>query len=165
MPEGLSIQQQLVLEEQLRMLEAKDRTGEHLDGKAATVLQSGGLVIALTGAVSIPAFVSQQTPWVLVGIAFAFAMFLGMLLCAILAWRPSPYAVPGAKTWDELFSDYLYKSGTECYDQVLSNVFAAVRQNHAHNEHKALLVQWAGWLFAVQVAGILVLAVAGALLS
>ena len=83
-----TIQKQLVLEQAQRLNDTVDRTGEHLDGKAAALLQAGSLIIALTGATSLPALVANQPPpFVLAGAAAGFLAFIAMTVCAVLAWR------------------------------------------------------------------------------
>jgi hypothetical protein len=165
MAEQLTEQQRLTLDMLWRKYDAKERTREHLDGKAATILQAGGLVVVLTGAVSISTFVTPSpTGWTLAGLAFAFALFLGMILCALLAWRPSDHSLVGPTEWDELYNEYINETIDKCYAHVVSNLLGATERNGVLNDRKAHLVGLAGWLFAAQVTGILALAVAAALL-
>ncbi len=154
-------QQRLVLEQQQRLFDGIDRTGEHLDSKAMAVLQSGGLIVALTGATALPAFVAASTsPWTLLGIAVGFLLFIGMVYCTLKAWSPTSHENPSSVDWDKAFDDYISKEVDEAYNQVLSNIMSATEHNKAVNERKAKYVVAAGWLLAGQVAAILILSVA-----
>lgn len=158
-------QQRLVLDQQQRLSDTIDRSGEQLDNKAAVLLQAGGLLIALTGATVLPdAIAASVSPWTLAGVALGFLLFIAMIACAMLAWRPQNHMLVGAGAdWDSFFDDYISKDVDDAYNQVLQNLLIATDYNRAANARKARLVELAGWLFALQVAGILVLAVVGAL--
>ncbi len=162
----LTTQQQMVIEQQYRRYDVVERTGEHLDSKAATVLQAGAIIIALTSVVSLPAVVRSPAPplLALIGIMVAFGLFFGMIICAILAWRPSGHKQNGAATWDEAFDAYINENPERCFDQVLSDLLGSTAANMTRNERKARYVTASAWLLALQVAGILALAVAAALL-
>lgn len=161
MSEQLTTQQYLTLDMLWKKYEARERTREHLDNKAATILQAGGLVVALTGAVSIPTITGPNpSPWILAGLAFLFALFLGMILCALWAWRPSGHTLAGPADWESLYNDYINESADNCYAQVLSNLLDTTADNGVYNERKARYIAWAGWLFAVQVLGIPLFALA-----
>ncbi len=162
----LTTQQQMVLEQQYRRYDVVESTGEHLDSKAATVLQAGAFVIALTGVVALPDVVRSPQPPVpvLIGIAVAFGLFLGMILCAIWAWRPAGHKQAGAVTWEEAFDAYINEDSDGCFRQVLSDLLGATAANMTRNERKARYVTAAVWLLALQVASILALAVAAELL-
>lgn len=162
----LTTQQMLVLEQTQRLYDGVDRTGEHLDNKAATVLQAGSLIIALTGATTLPAVIAaNSSPWTLAALAGSFLLFITMVACAIFAWRPNTHEQPGRADWDSFFDEYISRERDEAYNQVLSNLMGAIQVNQAGNKRKARYVTAAAWLLALQVAGILVLAVAGALLA
>jgi hypothetical protein len=159
----LTLQQQLTLEMVRRQYDARIATRNKLDDKAGFILQSGGLVVTLTGAVSIPAMLTQSaTGWALGGLAFAFLIFLAMILSALLAWKPSPHNLVGTHDWGKLFDDYINETPERCFERILSDLVGAIGDNSRRNERKAWLVQLAGWLFALQVTGILALAVAAA---
>lgn len=161
---ALTTQQNLILEQTQRLYDTIDRTGEHLDGKAATILQAGSLIIALTSATTLPALVtSQATPWIIAGAAIGFFAFIGMTVCAILAWRPQAHKLVGATTWDDFFDLYISKQADEAYNQVLVNLSHAITANMAANQSKARYVTWSAWLLALQVTGILAIALASAL--
>jgi hypothetical protein len=160
----LTTQQNLVLEQSRRLYDGVDRTGEHLDGKASAVLQAGSLIIALTSATTLPSLVSSQpSPPVLAGLAVGFLAFIGMTVCAILAWRPQEHKQVGATTWDDLFDMYISKEMDDAYNQVLYDLSCAITANMAANERKARYVALATWLLVLQVVGILVLALASGL--
>lgn len=159
--EQLSVQQQLVLEQQYKALERFTQTGDHLDGKAMAIFQAGSLIITLTSAVSLPAFVSQPATLPMrVGLIIAFGAYLLMLLLALLAWLPSKSLTPGTPDWDNLFREYLYQDATTCFDKVLSNIVDSSAAHIKRNKWKANCVRGSAILLAVQIAGILVLALA-----
>lgn len=161
---GLTTQQNLVLGQTQRLSDSVDRTGEHLDGKAAAVLQAGSLIIALTGATTLPTLVgSSPAPWLLVGLAAGFGAFIGMTICAVLAWRPNGHKLAGSADWDTYFDLYISKEADDAYNQVLHNLSRAITANQSANERKARYVTWSAWLLALQVAGILVIALGSAL--
>jgi hypothetical protein len=161
---GLTTQQNLVLEQTQRLYDNIDRTGEHLDGKAAAILQAGSLIIALVGATTLPSLVTNSTmPWVLAGAATGFVAFIGMTICAVLAWRPSEHKYVGSLSWDNFFDLYISKELDDAYNQVLINLSDAIKANIAANERKARYVTLGTWLLVLQVAGILVIALGSAL--
>lgn len=164
MSDSLTPQQQLLLDQQWRMLDARNQAGDHLDNKASIILQSGSLIIALVGVVALPSVIAQQAPTVqLVGLAFALLMFAGMIMCALLAWRPSDFSIPGATDWDAMYNDYVNETLANAYAQVLSNIMNTTDKHAQRNRVKAKYVTWGAWLLVLQVAGILVIAVASAL--
>lgn len=155
---ALTLQEQMVLDSLNRTYANSVQTGDHLDNKATALLQAGGLVIALTGVVKIPEFVATPTLWAGLGIAIAFLAFAGMILLAVLAWRPSSFAHAGGIEWDEIFDDYLLVDAEKCFNQVLSDLTSAIQQNFARNTAKSRYVHLSALLFAAQVVGVLVLA-------
>lgn len=161
---GLTTQQQLVLEQTQRLYDTLDRTGEHLDGKAAAILQAGSLIIALTGATVLPSLVaSTKSPWLVAGLAIGFAAFIGMTICAIVAWRPADHQLVGSESWDNFFDLYISKEVDDAYNQVLGNLSDAIAANKDANEVKVRYVTVGAWLLVVQVVGILAMALVGAL--
>lgn len=157
--EQMSVQQQLVLEQRYKALDLHTLTGDHLDGKAQTLLQAGSLIIGLSSAVTIPTFVYQPpNVWAQSGIAIAFVAFGAMLLSSLNAWTPSKTTIPGENDWNELFDKYLYESTTGCFDKVLSDLVYTINRLHERNARKARLVILSTWLLAVQIVGILILA-------
>lgn len=164
MSEQLTPQQQLLLDQQWRMLDDRSQAGDHLDNKAAAILQAGSLIIALVGAVSIPPVLAQQSPPILLGgLAFALAVFAGMLVCALLAWQPRDYRVPGSTSWNSMWNNYVNAGLQDAFAQILSNIQAATETHERRNALKARYVTWGTWLLVLQVAGILLIALAGAL--
>jgi hypothetical protein len=159
----LTTQQRLILEQTQRLYDTTDRTGEHLDGKAGTILQAGSLIIALTGATVLPSIVAAGTsPGSLAGVALGFVAFIGMTLCALAAWQPGTHHLAGSADWDRLYDLYISVECDDAYNQVLVNLSDAIDANQAMNERKARFVTVGTWLLAVQVAGILLLALLGA---
>lgn len=160
----LSTQQQLLLDQTLRLCDSVDRTGEHLDGKAGTILQAGSLIIALTGATTLPSLVAgSQSPYVLAALSVGFLAFIGMTACAVWAWRPSDHKLVGAETWEDSFTMYINQEPEKAYQQVLFDLLESVGPNMATNARKARYVTLATWLLVLQVVGILVIALASAL--
>lgn len=151
----------MVIQQRYAMLSTVNQTGEQLDNKAATLVQAGGLIIALVGVVKIPDFVGSPTPWAIASIALAFLAFAGMVVCAQLAWTPSRSVLPGTQDWDFLSTNYLNEDVPGCFDQILSDLFEAIRTHRQRNDHKAWLVSLAAWLFMAQIVGVLALALVG----
>lgn len=138
--------------------------GEHLDGKAGTILQAGSLIIALTGATTLPSLVSSQlSGWMLAGTSIGFLAFIGMTVCAILAWRPTNYQMAGSASWDNYFDLYISKEVDDAYNQVLYSLTQVITANMAANTRKARYVTLGTWLLVVQVVGILAIAVASSM--
>lgn len=161
---SLTTQQQLVLEQNRRLYDTVDRTGEHLDGKASAILQAGSLIIALTGATTLPSLVgAAPAPPVLAGLAVGCLAFIGMTVCAILAWHPSDHKLVGSPDWDKYFDLYISKELDDAYNQILADFSHATSLNMVANARKARYVMWATWLLVLQVVGILVIALASAL--
>ena len=158
MSEEVSPQRQLVLEQKYRMFENSVQVGEHLDSKASALLQAGGLVIALTGVVKIPGFVANPDLWSTIGIAIAFFAFAGMVLLAVFAGLPSDFGHSGNTNWDEMFADYIHQDVDACFDQILADLLEAIERSVQRNRSKARYVTWAAVLFAVQILGVLFLA-------
>lgn len=155
----LTTQQQLVLEQNLRMLERSSAVGDHLDSKAALVFQSGALITGLLGAVSIPTFAYNPASWwQLVAMTVAFLAFAGMLALALRAWWPSKFSHPGALDWDETFTAYIDVAEGNCYNQVLSDTKDVLSDMLNRNRDKAYFVNAAAFLLLIQVAAILILA-------
>lgn len=160
MSEELSSQEQLVLEQRYKRLDFSLQTGDQLDNKASTLLQSSSIVIGLTGAVAIPTFATNATtPWQIGALIFAFFVFLLMILAALIAWWPSRVAYPGDVGWDNLFNLYINQPLKVSYHQLLSDVEEAFRVSCDRNVRKGRLVRFSCFLFALQVAGILMLAI------
>jgi hypothetical protein len=157
---GITTQQQLILEQQRRLCDTIDQTGIHLDNKAATILQAGGLIVAITGATVLPSAINNQ-PQLLWGVAAGFLIFIAMIITAIAAWRPQGHLLVGnGADWDSFFDDYISRDVEDAYGTVLKNLLDATIANQAANHRKARYVNIAAWLFAGQVTAILILSVA-----
>ena len=76
---SITAQQQLVIEQQQRYYDAVDRTGEHLDGKAAALLQVGSLVITIAGLATLLGPQPARSPWALGALAAVALLFMGMI--------------------------------------------------------------------------------------
>lgn len=158
--DSLTVQEQIVMAHLNRTYANSIQTGDHLDSKATALLQAGGLVIALTGVVRIPAFVANPTPWAIVGISLAFLAFAGMILTALKAWNPSDFSHAGAIEWDEMFNAYLLKDVQNCYNQALYDLSSAIEDMFARNINKTKYIRLSALLFALQITGVLLLALA-----
>ena len=158
-PHSLTPQQQLVLEQRQKALDIHIQTGDHLDGKAATIMQAGGLLIALSGAVRIPAFIYNPpslSPQI--ALTIAFGAYLAMLLLSLWAWMPSKSVSPGRNDWDWLYNSYISEGIDRCFEQILSDLVCSIDGQLDRNRHKARNVIIATWLLAIQLIGILALA-------
>lgn len=151
-------QRQAILAHQYKAMEMTNSNGDHLDNKAATLLQSGAFIIALVGAVKIPSYVYAPNTAATIGIIIAFAAFAGMILLALRAWFPSDVKLPGTIDWAFLWNEYVYAAGEEFFNQMLSDVQDVITESIARNAIKARCVTYATWLFIVQIVGILILA-------
>ena len=158
---NITTQQQLILEQQQRLYDTIERTGEHLDNKAAVILQSGGLILALTGATVLPTVIAaHSSPLMLAGVAVGFLVFIAMIGCAIQAWRPQDHVLPGGGAdWDSFFDDYINREGDEAFYTTLKNLLDATNSNRAANERKSWYVTLSSGLLALQVAAILLLSI------
>ncbi|MBW7881186.1 MAG: hypothetical protein H3C34_00880 [Caldilineaceae bacterium] len=160
---GMTVQQQLTLEACQRMLDTRIQTGEHLDNKAATILQAGSLIIALFGATSVPTMMYSQgsvgLTWVYVPVTLVFGMFLAMVFVSLRAWNPSEHEIPGTTDWNQIVNGYLSVSIVDCYDQILSDLLQSIESNKRRNEKKACYVTMSIVLLGLQVLVILVTAV------
>jgi len=154
----LSIQQQLVLNQLVEMLREVNRSGEHLDGKATTLLQSGALVVALTGALQFSPSIFADTLWARGGIALAFVSFAAMIVLAVQAWLPRTHHLPGTTNWDALHQQYLYSSADDSYARMLSNYAGTVDALIAINAQKGNLVRRSAVLLVAQIGGLLLAA-------
>lgn len=159
--ESLTVQEQMVMAHLNRTYANSIQTGDHLDNKATALMQAGGLVIALTGVVKIPGFASNPTAWAAVGISLAFLAFAGMILAAVKAWNPSNFSHAGAIEWDEMFNAYLLKDVQDCYSQELYDLSSAIEDMFARNISKGKYVRLSALLFAIQIVGVLILALVG----
>lgn len=142
------------------MFENSIQVGDHLDSKASALLQAGGLVIALTGVVKIPSFVANPDLWGIIGISLAFLSFAGMVLLAVIAGLPSSFGHSGEIKWDEIFADYIDQDVDACFNQILADLLEAIERSAKRNRSKAGYVAWSSGLFAVQIVGVLLLALA-----
>lgn len=156
----LSVQQQMLLEQRYKRFDYSMQAGDHLDAKASTLLQSSSIVTGLTGALAFSAFTSQPNSVLQVAaLSFAFLLFLGMILAALVAWLPSSFEIPGSGDWDELFNRYIHQDLRVCYDQLLVDVEYAHQLSSKRNSRKTTLIKLSCCLFALQIVGILVLAI------
>lgn len=156
-------QVEVILERLDKNLESSWRTGDHLDGKAATLLQASSIVTGLTGLVAIPAFVSAPAACVLsdpstcgdvLALAAAFATFVGMIVCALIAWWPSSFSYPGGADWDTAFHNYVAKEMPDLKDQLLADTLEALRLSRERNRWKSRMVRISCGLFALQIIGL-----------
>lgn len=135
------------------------QTGDHLDNKAATLLQASSIVTGLTGVIAVPAFVSAPSSGgEILALAVAFATFVGMIVCALLAWWPSNLSYPGGYKWDTIFPNYIAKDLPDCKDQLLADTLEALRLALERNVWKSRMVRISGMLFALQVIGLFFIA-------
>jgi hypothetical protein len=95
-----------------------------------------------------------------IGIAIGFLAFAGMVLLALSATRPSDSPMPGADSWDKIYDKYVTVEIENAFDQVLVDSLEAYRLLCDLNQHKATRLQWSIALFGIQLAGLLLLALA-----
>ncbi len=156
----LTVQQELVLQQKNAQVQAVLHAADNLDSKAAGLVQAGGLIVALSSAVSISGYIAANpSPIILIALAVAFLAFMLMLVFAIQAWLPRTVEMPGTRNWDEIFNDYINEEPDKCFEQVLADAIEAIRQIDDLNLRKAQRVYWAAWLLGAQVAGLLIASV------
>lgn len=150
----LTAQHELVLQQKYTLLQAVLQSSDTLDSKASTLLQSGGLIVALVGVVSIPGFVTNPSTAAKIGIGVAFGAFLLMVILSLRASLPSKVEMPGALNWDEIHQDYLFETLDNCYQQILSDCIQSIQLIQETNERKSTFIVWSALLLIVQIGGL-----------
>lgn len=151
---------QVVLDQLYYRLGQVYQANEHLDTKALGLLQAAGLILALIGALKFPVALYGNELWAKSGIAVGFFAFAGMVLLTLLAWKPADFPVPGPADWDKIYDDYVTVPIGQTFDQLLQDGLEVQRRLLALNRHKASRLAGSTVLFAVQLAGLLLLALA-----
>ena len=95
---------------------------------------------------------SNKGNWISVSVASI------MVLLAVFAGLPSDFGHSGNTNWDEMFADYIHQDVDACFDQILADLLEAIERSVQRNRSKARYVTWAAVLFAVQILGVLFLA-------
>jgi len=157
---SLPAQYQLVLEQTHYRLAQIDRANEHLDTKALGLLQVAGLILALTGVLKFPDALYGADVLVKTGIAVGFLAFAGMILLTLLTWSPANIALPGSTDWEEIYDKYVTVQIEQTFDQVLQDSLATQHYLVELNRRKANCLKWSLLLFFIQLAGLLLLALA-----
>lgn len=157
----LSIQQTLLLQQQLRRLDAIDRANEHLDQKAATIFQASTLIVTLVGVFNIPAFLDSSEPQLNYVTAIAFIAFLVMVGLSLVAWSPKKTPLPGPERfhsdaeniddWNRMLSRYIYVDEGISFDQAMVNYIDVTERLRATNTSKARFVRGSAAALIVQV--------------
>lgn len=158
MEEINNYQQGLVLEQRYKLLEYLVNANSNLDSKASALLQTGGVVVGLVAATSLPSFaqlIRSSSFTSTLASQFSISIALLLFLASIWLYRdalsPRGYGVPGSSDWDETFNNYLYAKPVACFDKVLVDLLRAIKTNEELNHKKAELVTRLGWLLLVQV--------------
>lgn len=154
-----SFQQSLLLQQKSQALAMLNQANDNLDNKAANLLQSAALIIALSGVISIPGFIRSDDPtfWIKVGLAIAFLLFTGMIVLSVIAWSPEVNYIPGSldENWNELYKQYLLVDPEASFNQVLRDYTVTIDRLKTVNMRKGRLVKWSVYLFAGQIAGLM----------
>jgi len=154
----LGIQETLLLKQRYYALSQLDQANDRLDNKAVMLLQSSSLIFALIGGLQFPKIIYTPTWPVLAAIAASFLAFLAMVYLLLTVWMPGEYTLPGANDWATLHHDYLWVPAPACFTQILDDCTAAYQSLKTSNARKAVRLKWAVALFAVQITGLLTLA-------
>lgn len=155
---NLSVQESLLLQQRYYSLSQLDQANSSLDNKAMALIQAASLIFALIGALQFPDAIHDHTVHVLAAIAASFLIFMAMVFFLTKVWSPGDYALPGTNDWDKMFSDYLWVDGDKCYTQILDNCTEAYARLKCSNKLKARRLTIAVYLFLLQIAGLLVIA-------
>lgn len=157
---GLSVQQQLVLQQQYTALAMLKESNAALDGKASTYLTAGGLLVTLATALGIPGvLVDKLSPYILTVLAVAVIAFLRMLWASARSASPTGQAIPGSSQWEDVFKHYFPSDQNEAYNAVLANLLNNRKQLIEVNENKSRLVRIAAWSLLIQLAALTLAAV------
>lgn len=153
----LTPQQQLVLEQKYTQLTMINAGNDHMDEKASSLLQSGGVVTGLIVAAGV--VLGSLSTVSIVAVFLIALMYAIMIVLSAWAWMPTKYRLPGEIEWGDLFTAYLSVELETCFEQVLSDVLLAIDEARATSRHKAIRVQWAIRCFAIQMVAVLVVIV------
>jgi hypothetical protein len=157
----LSPQHRLTIEQQYFSITQIDRANEQLDAKALQLLQAAGLILVLVGALEIPKFItSDPTLWARSGIFVGFLAFAGMVYLLASTVKPGAACAPGSQDWNEIYDEYLIVKLDDSYNKVLVDCLETFDRLSDLNQGKAKSLQWAIFLFVLQVTGLLTLAMA-----
>lgn len=154
--EWYSYQYGRLIDEKYSVYDTLVDAGRSLDGKANSLMQSGGFILALSAAAGIANWTqANMTDWALTAALVSAVAFIAMIVISLVAWSPSDYEVPGTtKSWDSLYDDYIELSPDACDAQVLRDLFNAINSLKKRNGIKVKLVRISSWLLVVQVVGI-----------
>lgn len=152
---NLDLKQDLLLQQRYYALTLLDQANSGLDNKAIMLLQAASLIFALIGALQFPKFIYNTTFWIILAIGAAFLSFAIMVWLLVSTWLPKVSYVPGTDDWDKLHAEYLNVEDGEGFTQILADCTEAYKRLMIINDEKATKIKWAGWLFILQIAGLL----------
>ena len=157
----LTKQQEMLLEQKYINLQSVSAAGDHLDGKAMGLLQTAGLIIALTAVVSVPSAFRATTMGIgpVIGISIAFLAFVAMISFATWAWWPRSYGTPGTLDFDEISERIINQDVDQSFSNILGDCIDAIEWNQDINLRKARLVRWSAFLLIAQVIGLFMAAI------
>lgn len=153
-------QYELVLEEQRRILESVKQSGDTLDSKASTLLQSGSILIgavALLNTIGLfPSSLSlgDQLALVVTGLGF-----LGVLVSFVQTYRPSWLSVPGVMgddAWETMFQDYIHQDEAACFRQVLRDYQNSIGKLRKRNLKKSQWVEIGTYALLFMSVGLII---------
>jgi hypothetical protein len=157
---ALSPHFQLTLDQLYYRMSQLYRANANLDAKALGLLQIAGLILALIGALKFPAALYSNDLWVKAGIAVGFLAFAGMVFLTLSAWTPKGSFIPGPSDWDEIYDGYITVELDKTFDQILSDGLHTQSRLLELNRYKSDRLKWSTLLFFLQLAGLLLLALA-----
>lgn len=156
--EKMTVQQQLILQQKQTGLAMTADARTSIDNRASALLQASGLLLVLVGVVKLPDFVLQPSTFATLALIVAFLAFAGMVALTLITLKPRVFPVPVTDDWDVISTRYLQASEEACYDQVISDLLAAIDMMEAINKRKAAYLKFSMLLFVVQIVGLLTLA-------
>lgn len=157
----LTSQEEMLLHDRRMTVAMVDNAGDHLDSKALGILQAASLVLALVAVLGLPGRLPGLHGLALAGLVIALLAFGSMIVLAVIAWYPRAYFAPGSNDWDKVWAEYLVADTTSVYLKVIANYDGLIELFGIRNHIKGKALIGSTVLFVVQLAGLLVLALAG----
>lgn len=158
-PRGFMIdrayQKSLVLEQRYKALEMAERAIDSLDAKAVALLQSGGILVALSsffGGTTVVNEASRDFYWLVLLLAvFSAIAFVIMIVFLVVAWHPADAEVPGTNNWDKIFDEYIHTTEEACFNQILADCTGVYEEMCDIARRKAKVIDFSVWLFVAQI--------------
>lgn len=123
-----------VLEEQRRAFDQVSDTGEALDRKLQSLLNSASLIISLVGTIQLVAL-KQIGGWLFwIILIIALLLYIGMVAVILRGLRPLEYLNPISRDWKELAYQYFGESEDQVLSTLIYNYLHFTERNSSRNE-------------------------------